>query len=142
MARRTIGQARAVLDEMVLNPRERAELEREIKRHNMRFRQQLEEDQQQNWDQSEAAISETKKGLRRVAKGFAALEMRGSTGDITAADYLAEFRELEMQRDKLRTDAMAVERSIEEYEAFEDDPEASVESFLERYPTLQPEFTF
>lgn len=140
MPRRTFGEARAVLDTLVLSPDDRKEREKLLKQKINKELAALHTRQKEQHQTLEATIKELKSDLSEVEQKLYDLEKDSRAHDISAHEYRQRFDQLQQQRAGLMQKSLATMAQADRYADIEEDPESYLDDMYRRFPTVKPEF--
>lgn len=73
---------------------------------------------------------------------FAALAAEGEMGTLSAAEYAERFNDLQDRQRTLRIKEQRLTDLVSHAERIESDPEATGDSLFQRFPHIQPDFSF
>ena len=144
MPRRTLRQARRIFEEMApgLNPAQYRQLQREIDTASGAAVSMATEHADRRVNDVLGSRQEMLTELCRLRDELTSLVAEGEQGLLPAKEFNERLGRL--QRELRATDrhVAEVDAAAEFVAAVEEDPEAWADSLAERYPHMQPEFSF
>lgn len=77
-----------------------------------------------------------------VRDELAALTAEGKAGRLSGKEYRDQLAKLQQRQRSLQRHEQQIAKAVESVAAIEDDPEGYADSLYERYPNMQPDFSF
>jgi chromosome segregation ATPase len=141
MAQRTVGEARAVLDQMVLAPEVRKQWEKRLAEEEGKIRAETHKRHAEQHATLDAEIARVAEGLSEVASELRALEREARGDEISAEEYRRKFEELNRRRRDLMFKTASLKGGVDQLEREEEDPIGATDELYRKYPSLpRPNF--